>query len=71
MIQVMKRVLLLLKKRRKNVLLLSIANLLFAILVLVEPIFFKQVIDILIGFSESSSGTYNTLVYTLLLWIII
>lgn len=53
------RVLKLLSHQKKLVIALTSSNLAFAFLVLVEPIFFKEIIDTLISFSDSSDGQYE------------
>jgi len=53
------------------VFLLTSANILFVLLVLLEPIFFKEVIDILISFSDQEILDYTQLTHTLILWVIV
>jgi len=61
----------LLHHEKKAVFSLVIANFIFAALVLVEPIFFKQVIDILIAFDSSSKSNFSDLFTTLVFWLCI
>lgn len=70
MLKIILRVLWLLRDRKPMVFLLTSANMIFAVLILVEPIFFKEVIDILIEFEESDSN-YTRLFDTLILWVIV
>ena len=49
--------------------LLSVSNLIFAGLVLIEPVFFREVIDILIASSENNDSIFTQLMFTLSLWI--
>lgn len=69
MFQIIYRVLLLLKNRKKTVLWLVVANFIFAWLVLVEPIFFKKIIDILIGFSDAKNIEFTAITSILILWV--
>ncbi len=69
MFQVLKRVIWLLAGRKLMVFLLSFSNLIFALLVLVEPIFFREVIDILINGAENSDLLIVKLVFTLAVWV--
>ena len=67
------RVFTLLKKRKKLTFLLTLANLVFAILVLIEPIFFREIIDTLIAFNASHTWEENkdvlgVLFFWLILW---
>lgn len=71
MFKIIIRVLKLLHKSKSLVFSLSLGNFLFAILILVEPIFFKEVIDILISMWEESWEQYSKLVSTLILWVCI
>ncbi len=71
MFQIILRVLSLLKQRKLMVFSLTLANLIFAILVLIEPIFFKEVIDILIAFEDTEINNYQSLFYTLILWVVV
>ena len=71
MFHIIMRVLKLLSHQKKLVIALTSSNLAFAFLVLVEPIFFKEIIDTLISFSDSSDGQYEWLAYTLILWVIV
>jgi len=68
MFKILYRVLSLLKNRKLLSWILVFANLLFAIFILVEPIFFKKVIDILSTFTQESTGI---LLYTLLFWLLV
>lgn len=45
------------------------SNILFGLLTLLEPIFFKEVIDILISFSSSDNNNISALYSTLLFWV--
>lgn len=71
MFQIITRTLSLLSERKLMVFLLSISNFLFAGLILVEPVFFREVIDTLISSSESDKKIFNELVFTLILWIVV
>ncbi len=70
MFQTLKKVLLLLRERKKTVLFLIFANLLFTSLLLLEPIFFRYVIDSIVALEKSlTTGEMpETLKNTLLLW---
>ena len=70
MFQTLKKVFLLLRERRKTVFLLLLANLLFTSLLLLEPIFFRYVIDSIVALEKSlSTGEMpEALKNTLLLW---
>ncbi len=71
MFKIIIRVLKLLHDRKKTVFSLILANFVFAILILVEPIFFKQVIDILVAFDETKGSNISTLSSTLIFWLCI
>lgn len=71
MFHIIFRVLKLLWEQKKLVVGLSLSNILFAFLVLLEPIFFKEIIDILISFWETEQGDFNILVTTLSLWVLV
>jgi hypothetical protein len=49
------RVVKLLGNQKKLAILITLLNIVFAILILVEPIFFREVIDILINYSQDAS----------------
>lgn len=63
------RVLWLLHHKKKTLFSLISANFIFAILMLVEPIFFKQVIDILVAFDSNNQSDISQLFSTLLFWL--
>jgi len=65
------RVFALLKRRKKLTFLLTFANLIFAILVLVEPILFKEIIDTLISFNGNTVVSQNSLWGVLFFWLIL
>jgi len=69
MFHIIIRVLWLLSQQRKLVRSLIVSNVFFACLILLEPIFFKEIIDILISFWESSTSDFWILIKTLLFWI--
>ncbi len=47
-------------------------NLLFSVLILVEPIFFKEIIDTLIGFDKNiEKYPFSSIVNTLVLWLVV
>ena len=69
MVETLKRMIMLLWKRKKGITFLVLANFLYAFLILIEPIFFKHVIDLLVSFSEQTSASYSTLLQVLLLWV--
>jgi len=71
MFQIIIRVLKLLHHKKRTLFSLVSANFIFAILMLVEPIFFKQVIDILVAFDSSNQSDFSGLFSTLLLWLCI
>ena len=71
MFKVIYRVIFLLKNRKKTVFALIFANLFFAILVLLEPIFFKKIIDILVGYDHWNTSSMWLLVTTLIAWVIV
>ncbi len=71
MFQIIMRVLTLLTHQKRLVIWLTISNFIFAVLILIEPIFFKEIIDILISFSDTSNQQYSLLVQTLVLWVIV
>lgn len=70
MFQTLKKVLFLLKDRKKTVILLILANLLFTALLLLEPIFFRYVIDSIVALEKSldTGDMTETLRNTLFLW---
>lgn len=70
MFKIILRVLGLLHYRKKTIFSLITANFIFAILILVEPIFFKQVIDILVVL-DNNKGDFSQLFSILLLWLFI
>lgn len=59
MFHIIVRVLSLLREEKMMVFSLTITNLVFAALILVEPIFFKEIIDTLIGFSATETPSYK------------
>ena len=69
MFQVIFRVISLLSEQKTLAFVLMSANFIFAFLILIEPIFFKEVIDTLILLWEDGEGQYKKLISTLLLWI--
>ena len=69
MFKIIFRVLQLLHERKKTVFFLIWANFIFAILILVEPIFFKHVIDMLVAFDSPQKSDISSLMDTLLLWL--
>lgn len=71
MFQIIYRVLSLLKNRKKTVIWLTLANTIFAGLVLVEPIFFKKIIDILIGFGDTSIIDFSPIISILIVWVLV
>jgi len=71
MFKIILRVLWLLSKQKKLVSSLVFTNFLFAGLVLLEPLFFKQIIDILISFADSATSEISLLFNTLFLWVVI
>jgi len=71
MFHIILRVLQLLSHQKKLVISLVISNFIFAALVLVEPVFFKEVIDILVSFSPDTANDYSRLVGTLILWVVV
>lgn len=75
MIQVLIRSLALLQARKRVVIVLIIANLLFAVLVLIEPVFFKLVIDTMVEFQSwdvyKDGNIHETLFYWLFVWVVI
>ena len=76
MVQVVWRCLALLKARKRAVYSLVIANIIFAFLVLVEPIFFKKIIDTMVAFQTLSQdksfvSISSTLIYRWIVWGII
>jgi len=71
MFQIIIRVLGLLGHKKKTLFSLVITNFIFAVLMLIEPIFFKQVIDILIAFDSSTQNDFSQLFWTLLLWLLV
>jgi len=71
MFQVICRVIALLKNRKNTIWWLTLANFVFAGLVLVEPIFFKAIIDILIEFSGTQQMQFQPIAEILMFWAII
>ena len=70
MFSIILRVLWLLQTEKKQVFLLLLANIFFALWVLAEPIFFKQVLDLLVQ-SNSLDLEFSLLLPTLIFWIIV
>lgn len=70
MFQALKNTLLLLKDRKKTVVILIISTFFIVSLLLLEPIFFRYVIDTILtlGTIGSSSGQADTLWRTLIIW---
>lgn len=70
MFQTLRKVLFLLKDRKKTVILLILANLIFTALLLLEPIFFRYVIDSIVALEKSldTGEMTETLRNTLFLW---
>jgi len=71
MFHIIIRVVRLLKNQKKLAILITLLNIIFAVLILVEPIFFREVIDILVNYSDDSSSSQSKLTATLLLWAVI
>ena len=65
------RVLTLLFHEKKLIVLLILANIFFAVLILLEPIFFRYVIDTLIDTEWEESWGFDILIPTLILWLVI
>lgn len=73
MIEILLKTLYLLKGREKTVISLILANLVYVILVLIEPMFYKNVIDTMIGFEKlgrEASG-FASLQGTLMFWLFV
>ena len=71
MFQVIYRIVKNLCKQKVIVSILMLLNFLYTILILVEPVFFKEVIDILINSENISSSIYQELSWVLILWLIV
>jgi len=69
MFSVIIRTLKLLCERKLMVFFLSFSNLIYAGLILVEPVFFREIIDILIATTEMNRSTQAKLIMTLAMWI--
>lgn len=69
MIQILKRTLALLHARKRIVATLIVANFIFAILVLIEPIFFKMVVDSMVQFQQASQTATFSIQTTLFYWL--
>lgn len=71
MFKIIYRVLSLLKDRKLTAVFLSIANFLFAILILIEPIFFKNIIDIFVEYTPQSKDQINNVFPILFMWLFV
>ncbi|MDA9129168.1 ATP-binding cassette domain-containing protein [Candidatus Gracilibacteria bacterium] len=63
------RIILILREKKAMIFSLTFVNLVFAILVIIEPIFFKQIIDTLISFDSSGNKDFSSLIQILLFWL--
>lgn len=71
MFKIIYRAIRLLKNKKKIVYFITSANILFAILILIEPIIYWKIIDILVGFSNNGTSSLSSIYEVIIFWMVI